>query len=158
MNKKQRPKLEESWRMHNGLNSLCNTIEECWDQDAEARVSASCVMERIKSFQHLSDTIGHTIPSSPSSNNNRNASIISPTDQRMNALNDQQTAQAAVAALGASPSPSITTSHSSNAASSSSPLRDFQLVNQDRQEITPLLYAEPASPLVISDNNNVSIS
>lgn len=26
---------------------LCDTMEECWDHDAEARLSASCVLERI---------------------------------------------------------------------------------------------------------------
>lgn len=26
---------------------LCDTMEECWDHDAEARLSASCVMERV---------------------------------------------------------------------------------------------------------------
>ena len=26
---------------------MCDTIEECWDHDAEARLSASCVMERV---------------------------------------------------------------------------------------------------------------
>ncbi len=26
---------------------LCQTIEECWDGDAEARLSAGCVEERI---------------------------------------------------------------------------------------------------------------
>lgn len=25
---------------------MCDTMEECWDHDAEARLSASCVMER----------------------------------------------------------------------------------------------------------------
>lgn len=30
-----------------GLNSICDTMEECWDHDAEARLSASCVVERI---------------------------------------------------------------------------------------------------------------
>lgn len=30
-----------------GLIALCDTMEECWDHDAEARLSASCVMERI---------------------------------------------------------------------------------------------------------------
>lgn len=29
------------------MSSLCDTVEECWDQDAEARLSASCVQERI---------------------------------------------------------------------------------------------------------------
>lgn len=30
-----------------GLSQLCETIEECWDHDAEARLSAGCVEERI---------------------------------------------------------------------------------------------------------------
>ena len=30
-----------------GLAQLCETIEECWDHDAEARLSAGCVEERI---------------------------------------------------------------------------------------------------------------
>ena len=160
VNRKQRPKLEDAWRGHTGLNLLSNTIEECWDQDAEARVSASCVMERIKSFQHLANSIEPTIPSLPSSNNNRNASVISPTDLRMNALNDQQTAQAAGVALGASTPLPITTSHSVNLTTSSSPTREFEqdYVTPERQETRPLLFSEPPSTIVISDNNNFPIS
>lgn len=30
-----------------GISVLCDTIEECWDQDAEARLSASCIQERL---------------------------------------------------------------------------------------------------------------
>lgn len=30
-----------------GLAAMCDTMEECWDHDAEARLSASCVMERV---------------------------------------------------------------------------------------------------------------
>lgn len=30
-----------------GLLSICDTMEECWDHDAEARLSASCVVERV---------------------------------------------------------------------------------------------------------------
>lgn len=30
-----------------GLAQLCVTIEECWDHDAEARLSAGCVEERV---------------------------------------------------------------------------------------------------------------
>lgn len=26
---------------------MCDTIEECWDHDAEARLTASCVIERV---------------------------------------------------------------------------------------------------------------
>lgn len=33
--------------VNKGLASMCYTMEECWDHDAEARLSASCVMERV---------------------------------------------------------------------------------------------------------------
>ncbi|CAA9997906.1 unnamed protein product, partial [Nesidiocoris tenuis] len=36
-----------------GLVVLCDTMEECWDHDAEARLSAPCVMERIASQARL---------------------------------------------------------------------------------------------------------
>lgn len=45
--KKLRPRIPEHWRSHPGLSSICDTMEECWDHDAEARLSSSCVMERI---------------------------------------------------------------------------------------------------------------
>ncbi|XP_012533015.1 activin receptor type-2A [Monomorium pharaonis] len=45
--KKERPLILETWRKHPGLSSICDTMEECWDHDAEARLSASCVVERV---------------------------------------------------------------------------------------------------------------
>ncbi|XP_002001200.3 activin receptor type-2A [Drosophila mojavensis] len=45
--KKLRPHLLNSWRSHMGLSIFCDTMEECWDHDAEARLSSSCVMERF---------------------------------------------------------------------------------------------------------------
>ncbi|OAD56234.1 Activin receptor type-2B [Eufriesea mexicana] len=47
VHKKERPIILETWRKHPGLQSICDTMEECWDHDAEARLSASCVMERV---------------------------------------------------------------------------------------------------------------
>jgi len=47
VHKKLRPELRHTWKSHPGLVALCDTMEECWDHDAEARLSASCVMERI---------------------------------------------------------------------------------------------------------------
>jgi len=44
---KKRPLMKDDWSNHVGMNALCHTIEECWDHDAEARLSASCVCERI---------------------------------------------------------------------------------------------------------------
>ncbi|CAB0001427.1 unnamed protein product [Nesidiocoris tenuis] len=53
VHKKQRPVLRNSWKSHPGLVVLCDTMEECWDHDAEARLSAPCVMERIASQARL---------------------------------------------------------------------------------------------------------
>jgi len=47
VNRKIRPELKESWWKHDALSILCETVEECWDHDAEARLSASCVQERL---------------------------------------------------------------------------------------------------------------
>ncbi|XP_078727101.1 activin receptor type-2A [Lampetra fluviatilis] len=45
--KKMRPAFREAWLKHPGLAQLCVTMEECWDHDAEARLSAGCVEERL---------------------------------------------------------------------------------------------------------------
>ncbi|GAB0092423.1 Serine/threonine-protein kinase receptor [Sergentomyia squamirostris] len=45
--KKLRPRISNQWRTHPGLSAMCDTMEECWDHDAEARLSSSCVMERV---------------------------------------------------------------------------------------------------------------
>ncbi|KAL0831813.1 hypothetical protein ABMA28_001344 [Loxostege sticticalis] len=45
--RKLRPHIQPQWRDHPGLSVLCDTMEECWDHDAEARLSASCVVERV---------------------------------------------------------------------------------------------------------------
>ncbi|XP_015794702.1 activin receptor type-2A [Tetranychus urticae] len=44
---KRRPEIKPIWRSYPATSQICETIEECWDQDAEARLSASCVIERI---------------------------------------------------------------------------------------------------------------
>ena len=49
--RKVRPKIKPSWRLHPGMSILCDTIDECWDHDTEARLSASCVMERVRDFR-----------------------------------------------------------------------------------------------------------
>ena len=36
---------------------LCETIEECWDHVAEARLSAGCVGERFTQMQRLTNII-----------------------------------------------------------------------------------------------------
>ncbi|XP_032091018.1 activin receptor type-2B isoform X2 [Thamnophis elegans] len=47
VHKKMRPVFKDHWFKHPGVAQLCVTIEECWDHDAEARLSAGCVEERI---------------------------------------------------------------------------------------------------------------
>uniref|UniRef100_A0A8C9WMT7 Serine/threonine-protein kinase receptor n=1 Tax=Scleropages formosus TaxID=113540 RepID=A0A8C9WMT7_SCLFO len=51
VHKKLRPTLRECWQKHPGLAMLCETIEECWDHEAEARLSAGCVEERVIQMQ-----------------------------------------------------------------------------------------------------------
>lgn len=50
---KTRPAMRDTWRKHPGLIALIDTMEECWDHDAEARLSASCVVERLAQNSRL---------------------------------------------------------------------------------------------------------
>eukprot|EP00118_Oscarella_pearsei_P026559 m.310092 g.310092 ORF g.310092 m.310092 type:complete len:686 (+) comp49487_c0_seq1:46-2103(+) len=45
---KFRPVFSSEWHCLESLEVLRQTIEECWDSDAEARLTAECVQERIK--------------------------------------------------------------------------------------------------------------
>jgi len=56
VHKKQRPVFKEHWYRHPGLNTLIETIVECWDHDAEARLSAGCVEERIGQLDRVNTT------------------------------------------------------------------------------------------------------
>ncbi|XP_064182745.1 activin receptor type-2A-like isoform X1 [Anguilla rostrata] len=58
VHKKLRPVLRECWQKHAGLAMLCETIEECWDHEAEARLSAGCVEERVIQMQRQTNIIG----------------------------------------------------------------------------------------------------
>uniref|UniRef100_A0A8C9XPU4 Serine/threonine-protein kinase receptor n=1 Tax=Sander lucioperca TaxID=283035 RepID=A0A8C9XPU4_SANLU len=62
VHKKLRPAVKELWLKHSGLAQICETVEECWDHDAEARLSAGCVEERIAQARRHNGTIG--LPSS----------------------------------------------------------------------------------------------
>ncbi|XP_066910479.1 activin receptor type-2A-like [Clytia hemisphaerica] len=44
-----RPYLKAEWRQDEKLVTLCDTIENCWDSDTDARLSADCCLMRIKS-------------------------------------------------------------------------------------------------------------
>ncbi|XP_068438445.1 activin receptor type-2B-like [Clinocottus analis] len=58
VHKKMRPSLKELWLKHSGLAQVCETVEECWDHDAEARLSAGCVEERISQVRRLTAGTG----------------------------------------------------------------------------------------------------
>ncbi|XP_029380371.1 activin receptor type-2B isoform X1 [Echeneis naucrates] len=62
VHKKMRPVIKECWLKHPGLSQMCETIEECWDHDAEARLSAGCVEERIGQIARM---ISSTTSDSP---------------------------------------------------------------------------------------------
>ncbi|CAB1329211.1 unnamed protein product, partial [Coregonus sp. 'balchen'] len=45
---KERPKFPEAWKENSlAVRSLQDTMEDCWDQDAEARLTAQCAEERM---------------------------------------------------------------------------------------------------------------
>ncbi|XP_017332195.1 TGF-beta receptor type-2 isoform X2 [Ictalurus punctatus] len=49
-----RPEIPNSWTKHPGVALVCATINECWDQDPEARLTAQCVAER---FREINDDL-----------------------------------------------------------------------------------------------------
>ena len=61
VNQRIRPRFRERWYCHGGMAKIIRTINECWDQDAEARISASCVIARIQCIQQ--ETNGSPSPS-----------------------------------------------------------------------------------------------
>ncbi|KAB5565267.1 hypothetical protein PHYPO_G00239200 [Pangasianodon hypophthalmus] len=47
---RERPEILPSWTTHPGMKMVCEMIEECWDQDPEARLTAACVSKRFNMF------------------------------------------------------------------------------------------------------------
>ncbi|CAG5886664.1 TGF-beta receptor type-2 [Menidia menidia] len=48
-----RPEIPNSWTSHTGIQTICASIEECWDHDPEARLTAQCVAERFNDMDYL---------------------------------------------------------------------------------------------------------
>ncbi|XP_072308404.1 anti-Muellerian hormone type-2 receptor-like [Eucyclogobius newberryi] len=46
----ERPKIPQVWNQHPQGAALQDLLSSCWDPDAEARLSASCIQNRIDSF------------------------------------------------------------------------------------------------------------
>ncbi|XP_041459768.1 bone morphogenetic protein receptor type-2-like [Lytechinus variegatus] len=58
---RKRPQFPDAWKQNSqALRSLKETIEDCWDHDAEARLTALCVEERIIELMVLWDK-HHTV-------------------------------------------------------------------------------------------------
>ncbi|XP_039381867.1 TGF-beta receptor type-2 isoform X1 [Mauremys reevesii] len=47
-----RPEIPSSWLNHQGIQTVCETLIECWDHDPEARLTAQCVAERFNELEH----------------------------------------------------------------------------------------------------------
>lgn len=50
-----RPLFPDQWRDVPAVRSVKETIEDCWDQDAEARLTALCVEERFNELTFMSE-------------------------------------------------------------------------------------------------------
>ncbi|MCI4375873.1 hypothetical protein PGIGA_G00115040 [Pangasianodon gigas] len=75
---KQRPKFPEAWKENSlAVRSLKETMEDCWDQDAEARLTAQCAEERLAELLVLWEREKSTSPAvniSTALHNHRNFS------------------------------------------------------------------------------------
>ncbi|KAF0022646.1 hypothetical protein F2P81_025038 [Scophthalmus maximus] len=52
-----RPEIPDAWIRHQGVAGICATIQECWDHDPEARLTAHCVAERISKMEEEMDKL-----------------------------------------------------------------------------------------------------
>ncbi|XP_078661441.1 TGF-beta receptor type-2-like isoform X2 [Branchiostoma floridae x Branchiostoma belcheri] len=48
---RERPDIPSHWLAHQGLCRMSEIIEDCWDHDGEARITASCAEERINELK-----------------------------------------------------------------------------------------------------------
>lgn len=75
---KQRPTFPEAWKENSlAVRSLKETMEDCWDQDAEARLTAQCAEERLAELLILWEREKSTSPAvniSTALHNHRNLS------------------------------------------------------------------------------------
>lgn len=54
---KKRPHIKDSWLKHPGMALIVSTMQDCWDQEAEARISAETICERINSLKLNNDSV-----------------------------------------------------------------------------------------------------
>ncbi|GLH05419.1 Receptor protein serine/threonine kinase [Gryllus bimaculatus] len=98
---KARPLFPETWWDWAGVRLLRETVEDCWDQDAEARLTALCVQERLSELPGLWDrqratmyvsgvspTVNPTFPSSGSGGTVTQSNATGGQSQRCSATNN----------------------------------------------------------------------
>lgn len=47
---KLRPTIREQWRVLHPINDICHAIQDGWEYDHDARISASCFVERVETL------------------------------------------------------------------------------------------------------------
>lgn len=57
-----RPRIPITLRLNEATHMLQDTIEECWDADAEARLSALCVQRRFQEIDMFMEHKGMPYP------------------------------------------------------------------------------------------------
>ncbi|XP_077993218.1 uncharacterized protein LOC144447189 [Glandiceps talaboti] len=86
---KKRPRFPDSWKTnHHAVRSLKETMEDCWDQDAEARLTALCAEERMLELMTLWDKnkiVSPTVNPTSSAGTGTTQTI---TDRNVNLQND----------------------------------------------------------------------
>ncbi|XP_061411396.1 LOW QUALITY PROTEIN: bone morphogenetic protein receptor type-2-like [Lethenteron reissneri] len=76
---KRRPRFPDTWKENSlAVRSLKETMEDCWDQDADARLTADCAEERIA---ELAMAWERSRPLSPTGNSNVHATPCLPAHQ-----------------------------------------------------------------------------
>lgn len=65
--RKARPLWPTTWKDTAAARLLCETAEDCWDQDAEARLTSLCVEERLLELPTLRGRVLHPMMHPPAS-------------------------------------------------------------------------------------------
>ncbi|ENN78233.1 hypothetical protein YQE_05384, partial [Dendroctonus ponderosae] len=80
--RKMRPAWPPSWKDSAAARALTETAEECWDQDADARLTALCVVERFLDLPNMKGRALHPMhpPASPTPLINNNHLHDNPID------------------------------------------------------------------------------
>ncbi|KAJ3584586.1 hypothetical protein NHX12_015081, partial [Muraenolepis orangiensis] len=129
---KQRPKFPEAWKENSlAVRSLKETMEDCWDQDAEARLTAQCAEERLAELLLIWDrskSVSPTLnPMSTTLHNERNRMTpkSGPADQPSSYIEEQEGVAKNGPTDGLAPGPP---------AGTASGERNRNSINQERQQ------------------------